>query len=158
MNRLKALALAGAALLCIAASADPSERLKDPGQEAHARQLFRQYRCVVCQNESIDDSDADLAHDLRQIVRQQVAQGRSDAQIRAFLVERYGEFILLKPSFSAGNAALWLAPALIVLAGGALFVLRLRRPVALEPELSAAEERQLETLASNGRIDTVEPK
>ena len=158
MNRLKALALAGAALLCMAASADPSERLKDPGQEAHARQLFRQFRCVVCQNESIDDSDADLAHDLRQIVRQQVAQGRSDAQIRAFLVERYGEFILLKPSFSAGNAALWLAPALIVLAGGALFVLRLRRPVALEPELSAAEERQLETLASNGRIDTVEPK
>ena len=158
MNRLKALALAGAALLCIAASADPSERLKDPGQEAHARQLFRQYRCVVCQNESIDDSDADLAHDLRQIVRQQVAQGRSDAQIRAFLVERYGEFILLKPSFSVGNAALWLAPALIVLAGGALFVLRLRRPVALEPELSAAEETQLETLAGNGRIDTVEPK
>ena len=158
MNRLKALALAGAALLCMAASADPSERLKDPGQEAHARQLFRQFRCVVCQNESIDDSDADLAHDLRQIVRQQVAQGRSDAQIRAFLVERYGEFILLKPSFSVGNAALWLAPALIVLAGGALFVLRLRRPVALEPELSAAEERQLETLAGNGRIDTVEPK
>ena len=158
MNRLKALALAGAALLCIAASADPSERLKDPGQEAHARQLFRQFRCVVCQNESIDDSDADLAHDLRQIVRQQVAQGRSDAQIRAFLVERYGEFILLKPSFSVGNAALWLAPALIVLAGGALFVLRLRRPVSLEPELSAAEETQLEALAGNGRIDTVEPK
>ena len=158
LNRLRLLAVAAGAVLCMAAAGDPAERLPDPGQESHARRLFAEFRCVVCQNESIDDSDADLAHDLRQIVRQQVAQGRSDAQIRAFLVERYGEFILLKPSFSAGNAALWLAPALIVLAGGALFVLRLRRPVALEPELSAAEERQLETLASNGRIDTVEPK
>jgi cytochrome c-type biogenesis protein CcmH len=158
MSRIRALALAAAALLCIAASADPAERLKDPQQEAHARQLFRQFRCIVCQNESIDDSNADLAHDLRQIIRQQVAQGSSDAQIKAFLVERYGEFILLKPRFSAGNAALWLAPALIVLTGGALFVLRLNRSVALEPELSAAEEAQLEALAGSGRIDTVEPK
>jgi cytochrome c-type biogenesis protein CcmH len=149
--RARALALAAGALLCMAVADAPSERLKDPGQEAHARSLFRQFRCVVCQNESIDDSDADLAHDLRQIIRGQVAQGRSDAQIRAFLVERYGEFILLDPRFSVGNAVLWLSPVLIVLAGGALLVRRLRRPVALEPELSAAEEMQVSALATYDR-------
>ena len=156
---LRALAVAVAALLCMAgAAADPSERLKDPQQEAHARRLFQEFRCVVCQNESIDDSEADLAHDLRQIIRQQVAQGRSDSQIRAFLVARYGEFILLEPRFSMGNAALWLSPVLIVLAGGALFALRLRKPVALESDLSSAEEMQVQALAGSGGFDTVAPK
>ncbi len=156
---LRALAVAVAALLCMAgAAADPSERLKDPRQEAHARRLFQEFRCVVCQNESIDDSEADLAHDLRQIIRQQVAQGRSDSQIRAFLVARYGEFILLEPRFSMGNAALWLSPVLIVLAGGALFALRLRKPVALESDLSSAEEMQVQALAGSGGFDTVAPK
>jgi cytochrome c-type biogenesis protein CcmH len=150
LDRLRALALAAGALLCMAAADDPSETLKDPGQEAHARSLFRQFRCVVCQNESIDDSDADIAHDLRGIIRGQVAQGRSDAQIRSFLVERYGEFILLEPRFSVGNAVLWLSPALIVLAGGALFVRRLARPVALEPELSPSEEMQVSALSACG--------
>jgi cytochrome c-type biogenesis protein CcmH len=152
-GRLRALALAAAAVLCMAAADNPSERLKDPAREAHARSLFRQFRCVVCQNESIDDSDADLAHDLRRIIRQQVAQGHSDAQIRAFLVERYGEFILLEPRFSIGNAVLWLSPALIVLAGGALFVRRLRRRVDLEPGLSATEEMQVNALAACGGND-----
>jgi cytochrome c-type biogenesis protein CcmH len=142
----------------MAAAPDPGERLKDPAQEAQARHLFRQFRCLVCQNESIDDSDADLAHDLRQIIRQQVAQGRSDAQIKAFLVERYGEFILLEPSFSMGNAVLWLSPVLIVLAGGALFAWRSRRPVVLEPDLSAAEEREVSALVGSGRFDTVASK
>jgi cytochrome c-type biogenesis protein CcmH len=82
------------------AAADPAERLPDPVQEARAREIFREVRCLVCQNESIDDSEAALAGDLRQVVRDQVKQGRSDKQIRAFLVERYGEFVLLKPPFS----------------------------------------------------------
>jgi cytochrome c-type biogenesis protein CcmH len=157
LGGLRLAAVAAAALLLIGAAADPGERLKDPAQEAQARQLFRQFRCVVCQNESIDDSDAELAHDLRQLIRQQVAQGRSDAQIRAFLVERYGEFILLKPQFSLGNAVLWLSPVLIVLAGGALFARRLGRPVALEPELSTAEEMKVRALVGSGGIDTVTP-
>ena len=151
---LRALA-AAAAVLCMAAASDPAERLNNPVQEAHSRQLFEQFRCVVCQNESIDDSEAPLAHDLRQIIRQQVAQGRSDAQIRTFLVERYGEFILLKPRFSIGNAVLWLSPVLIVLAGGALFVMRLRRPVSLEPALSSAEEKQVKALVRDEGMDKV---
>jgi cytochrome c-type biogenesis protein CcmH len=97
-----------AAVFCLAAAADPADRLADPGQEARARGLFEQIRCVVCQNESIDDSEADLARDLRQTVRGQIATGHSDAEIRRFLVQRYGEFILLRPRFSAANAVAWL--------------------------------------------------
>ena len=147
MRRWQAVLAALAAVCCMAAASDPAERLRDPGQEAHARRLFLEFRCLVCQNESIDESDADLAKDLRQIVRGQVAQGRSDAQIRAFLVERYGDFILLKPRFTPANAVLWLSPLLIVLAGGALFAVRLRRSVTLEQDLSPDEERQVLALA-----------
>src|SRR5580698_488023 len=91
-----------------AAAGDPADRLADPGQEAHARTLFRDVRCLVCQSQSIDESDAPLARDLRQLVRSQVAQGRSDDQIRAFLVSRYGQFVLLTPKASLGNAILWI--------------------------------------------------
>ena len=153
MSRRRALAAALAAALCIGASADPSERLQDPGQESRARHLFQQFRCVVCQNESIDDSDADLAHDLRQIVRQQVAAGRSDDQIKAFLVDRYGEFILLTPRLSAGNALLWLTPVLILVAGGAFFALRARRPARFEAALSLDEELRLRALDQDDRLD-----
>jgi cytochrome c-type biogenesis protein CcmH len=158
MSRARALAVAAAAMVCMAASADPSERLKDPSQEARARHLFQQLRCVVCQNESIDDSDADLAKDLRMIVRQQVAAGRSDDQIRAFLVDRYGEFILLKPQLSVGNAVLWLTPVLILLAGGALFVSQARKPVRLEAALTPDEEKRLRALAGQDEPDTLHSK
>jgi cytochrome c-type biogenesis protein CcmH len=146
MRRLQLAGVVAAALLCTAGASDPAERLKDPGQEARAEQLFTQLRCLVCQNESIDDSQADLAHDLRQIVRQQVAAGRSDDQIRSFLVDRYGEFILLKPKFSVGNALLWLAPLMIVLGGGAFFAVRSRRGPTAEPALTAEEEEKLRAL------------
>ena len=140
-----------AALLCIAAAAaDPAEVLHDPAQEAHARTLFRQVRCLVCQNESIDDSEAPLADDLRRLVRQQVAAGRSDADIRAFLVKRYGEFVLLKPAFSPANALLWLTPFAIVGAGGVALVLRDRRGSGTEPPLDAEEEARLRALAAEG--------
>ena len=152
MSRRRALAAALAAVLCIGASADPSERLRDPGQEARARHLFQQFRCVVCQNESIDDSDADLAHDLRQIVRQQVAAGRSDDQIKAFLVDRYGEFILLAPRLSPGNAALWFTPVLILVAGGAFFALRARRPARFEAALTVDEELRLRAIDQDDRL------
>jgi cytochrome c-type biogenesis protein CcmH len=146
MRLARALAVL-AAVFCLAAAADPADRLADPGQEARARALFSEIRCVVCQNESIDDSEADLARDLRQTVRGQIAAGRSDAEVRGFLVQRYGEFILLRPRFSPANAAAWLVPFLIVLAGGAALLLRARR-AAPPPEapLTAEEEARLAQL------------
>jgi len=137
-------ALAGA--LCLGAASDPSERLTDPAQEARAREIFRDVRCLVCQNESIDDSEADLARDLRQIVREQVKAGRSPAEIKAFLTQRYGEFVLLTPSWSAGNLALWGGPFLVVLAGAAFLFVRLRQR-APDAELTPLEAQRLRTLA-----------
>ena len=145
------LALAGA--LCIAAAgAPPPDALPDPAQEAHAHRLFRQVRCLVCQNESIDDSEAPLAADLRHLIRQQVAERRPDRDIRAFLVRRYGEFVLLTPALSPANALLWLAPFLIVLGGGAALVRRGRRggAAALDAPLDPAEEARLAQLTRPG--------
>jgi cytochrome c-type biogenesis protein CcmH len=143
---LAVLTAVAAVLTMGASSVDPLEHLPDPAQEAHAKRLFADFRCVVCQNESIADSQADLAGDLRHIVREQVAEGRSDADIRRFMVARYGEFILLKPRFSAGNAALWLAPLVVLLGGGGLFFLRARKPLASEATLSSEEEARLRRL------------
>lgn len=139
-------ALAGA--LCLAAASDPAERLADPVEEAQAREIFRDVRCMVCQNESIDDSQADLARDLRRLVREQVHAGRSEAQIKAYLTERYGEFVLLAPRFSLGNLALWLGPFFVVGLGLLLLLARLRRraPVA---SLSAAEAKRLKRLSED---------
>ena len=140
------VALAGA--LCLAAASDPADRLPDPSQEAQARAIFRDVRCLVCQNESIDDSQAELAADLRKIVREQVKAGRSDSEVKRFLTDRYGEFVLLTPQFSAGNLALWVAPFLVVLAGAGLLMARLRyRPV--EPELSNEEAERLRQIAGD---------
>ncbi len=155
MTRLGLAGVFAAALMCMAGASDPADRLNDPAQETRAEHLFTQLRCLVCQNESIDDSEADLARDLRQIVRQQVAAGRSDAQVRSYLVTRYGEFILLKPRFSAGNSVLWLAPLLIVLCGGAFFAVRSRGGTPLEPALSPEEEAGLVALQSGDRDSSV---
>ena len=146
-----ALAVALAALALIGAAADPADRLPDPAQEAHARLLFAQTRCVVCQNQSIDDSEAPLAHDLRQSIRAQVAQGHSDAEIRHFLVARYGEFILMRPRFSLGNSPLWLAPLALLVAAGGLMLARTRSagPVRPEPELTAQERARLHDLGAD---------
>ncbi len=134
-----------AAALCMAAASDPSERLSDPAQEARARVIFQEVRCLVCQNESINDSDAELARDLRRVVREQVAAGRDEAQVKAFLTDRYGEYVLLKPAFSLGNAALWLGPFLAVLAGLAFLALRVRRR-DLSEGLTVDEEARLARL------------
>lgn len=131
---------------------DPLEHLPDPAQEARAQHLFQGFRCVVCQNESIADSQADLAADLRHIVREQVAEGRSDAQVRSFLVARYGEFILLKPRFSAGNAALWLTPIVVLLIGGVLFFARTRKPLASEAALTSEEEARVRRLVEEDQV------
>lgn len=154
---MKRLLTALFAALSLAAASDPAERLPDPAQEARARQLFQQIRCLVCQNESIDDSEADLAHDLRQIVREQVKAGRSDAEIRDFLVARYGQFVLLKPPFDAGNLALWLGPFAILLLGGGLLASRLRQAPAAPP-LSEDEEKRLADLLAAAPDDTFAPE
>ncbi|CAN7410057.1 cytochrome c-type biogenesis protein CcmH [Phenylobacterium sp. LjRoot225] len=145
--KARILLTALAAVFCMAAASDPSERLPDPAQEARARQIFEQVRCLVCQNESIDDSQAELARDLRHIVRDQIRAGRSDGEVKRFLVDRYGEFVLLRPSFSIGNAALWGGPFLVVALGLALLFGRLRSRVREpESELDAAEAERLRRL------------
>ena len=146
--RLRALAAALAGVICIAAAADPADRLPDPAQEARARSIFQDVRCLVCQNESIDDSEAELAHDLRQVVRQQVRQGRSDAEIKRYLTDRYGEFVLLTPAFSWVNLALWGGPFLVVVLGAGLLVGRLRNRSA-DAELSPEEAERVRRLSES---------
>ncbi len=143
--RVRALILALAGALCLAAASDPSERLADPAREARARALFKEVRCLVCQNESIDDSEAELAQDLRAVVREQVTAGRTDAEIKAFLIARYGEFVLLTPAFSVGNLLLWGGPLLALLLGGGLLAARLR-PRREEAVLTPAEAERLRRL------------
>jgi cytochrome c-type biogenesis protein CcmH len=147
--RLPALLAALAGVLCIAAASDPAERLPDPAQEAHARALFRDVRCLVCQNESIDDSEAPLAGDLRGIIREQVKAGKSDAQIKGYLTDRYGQFVLMKPTFDPGNLALWAGPFLVVAFGLFLLLGRLRNRQP-DVELSKAEADRLERLSREG--------
>ena len=148
---LARLATVAAALFLLAnAAADPADQLKIPAQEARARALFREIRCVVCQSESIDESDADIARDLRQLVRSEVAAGDSDQQIKASLVQRYGEFVLLQPRFSIGNAVLWLTPFVVVVAGAGVILFRRRsRPDAAAEDLSESERARLAALIDN---------
>ena len=112
----------------------PDEMLPDPVLEGRARALSQELRCLVCRNENIDDSDADLARDLRLLVRERITAGDTDAQARAFIVDRYGEFVLLNPPASGANLVLWLAGPAMLLAGGAIAMAMLRRrSVAVEP-------------------------
>jgi cytochrome c-type biogenesis protein CcmH len=151
-HRLIALGLIGLALLGAVAgvqpvlAVQPDEILTNASLEARARALSRDLRCMVCQNQSIDDSDAPLARDLRILVRERLSAGDSDAQVMNYLVARYGEFVLLKPTFEWHTAILWLTPALALLAGSvAMFAaIRRRRSGALGPApLSPEEQRQL---------------
>jgi cytochrome c-type biogenesis protein CcmH len=147
VRQLQRLAFAFLAVVVLCAAApDPADRLADPAKEARARALFRDIRCLVCQSESIDDSEAPLAHDLRQLVRQQVAQGRSDAEIRDFLVARYGQFVLLTPRASAANSILWIGPVLVVFAGVVAIWTR-RRRVEETSSLTRDEESALDKLS-----------
>jgi len=143
-----ALALIGALLVVAPAKAvQPDEVLSDPALEARARTLSAELRCMVCQNQSIDDSDAPLARDLRLIVRERLKAGDSNREVLDFMVARYGEFVLLRPVFSWRNALLWTAPLLVLLAGGvaSLMALRRRRSTASAP-LTADEEARLKSL------------
>ena len=119
----------------------PDEVLADPVLEARARELSLNLRCLVCQNQSIDDSAAPLARDLRVIVRERLTKGDSDAEITDFVVARYGEFVLLKPRLSARTAILWATPFLIILVGFAL-MLRRRNSSGATAEAALSEEEQ----------------
>jgi cytochrome c-type biogenesis protein CcmH len=147
MRRLRFM-LVGLALLAVqpAIAVQPDEILKDPALESRARALSRELRCMVCQNQSIDDSDAPLARDLRVLVRERLTTGDSDSQVIDFLVARYGEFVLLKPRFAWHNAVLWLTPAAALVAGAVAMLVAVRRRrvarTATAP-LTPDEERRL---------------
>ncbi len=149
MMRLAAL-LVVLAFASPAAAVDPGERLDDPVLEERARGLSQELRCLVCQNQSIDDSDAPLAKDLRVLVRDRLKEGDTDAEVLSYIVDRYGEFVLLRPPLRAGTVLLWIAPFVVLLAGIAsvLVYVRSRRPeVAEAPEpLSEAEKARLEEI------------
>lgn len=120
----------------------PDEMLKDPALETRARQLSTGLRCLVCQNESIDDSNAPLARDLRLLVRERITAGDTDAQVKAFLVARYGEFVLLRPPFSTRTAVLYGAPfAALVLGGLLVWRLSRRRDAVVAPAGLTDEEK-----------------
>jgi cytochrome c-type biogenesis protein CcmH len=131
-----------------AAAVLPDEVLSDPALEARARALSLKLRCMVCQNQSIDDSDAPLARDLRLLVRERLKAGDSDTQIREFLVARYGQFVLLEPEKSASTTFLWFAPLIVLLAGSLVLLrfFRTRRAPGPKP-LTAAEKRRLKALS-----------
>lgn len=150
MRRLAAITLALAVIASSSSLAvQPEEMLKDQKLEARARELSRELRCMVCQNQSIDEFEAPLARDLRLLVRERLSKGDTDQQVLNFLVARYGEFVLLKPPLESRTFILWALPPVALLAGaaGLFFALRRRRTGQLEPAtLSNEEQRKLSTL------------
>jgi cytochrome c-type biogenesis protein CcmH len=151
----RVLPLAALLLALFAGSAwavTPDEMLKDPKLEARARVLSEQLRCMVCQNQSIDDSEAPLAHDLRVLLRERLKAGDTDQQVINYLVARYGEFILLKPRFNPHTLILWLTPPAVLVIGGiaAFLVLRRRAKSAPPGELTAEEEAALGKILKRG--------
>ncbi len=124
----------------------PSEMLKDPALEARARALSLQLRCPVCQNENIDDSDAQIAQTLRMVIRERISAGDTDEEVMAFVTDRFGEFVLLKPSTSGWNLMLWAAGPLMLLGGIAVAFATLRRRPTAEADLSTEESQRLAEL------------
>ncbi len=139
---LMLLLAAGAAL-----AVEPSEQLKDPVLEGRARDISRELRCLVCQNQSIDDSNADLAKDLRRIVRERLVAGDTNEQAIDYIVARYGQFVLLKPPFEPATWLLWFGPFAVLLAGAGIAVAVFRRGRSgVAPSLDADEQARLDRL------------
>ncbi len=155
MKRIAAIGFAALLLCTSAAGVPPDEQLKNPALEAKAREISKEIRCLVCQNQSIADSDADLAKDLRKVIRERITAGDNEAQIKDYLVTRYGEFVLLKPRLNRQTALLWISPLIMVFIGifFAGYTLR-RRPAAFDnepeaqgtPPLNAEAKRLLDGL------------
>jgi cytochrome c-type biogenesis protein CcmH len=157
VSRAKLLLLLLALLASLAGPAlavQPDEVMKDPALETRARALSGELRCLVCQNESIDDSEAPLARDIRVLIRERIGKGESNDSVRAYLVSRYGDFILLKPPFKPETLLLWLSPVLTLGLGVAAALYARRRAPGATPRLSEEEEARLAALtngdASNG--------
>ena len=153
MERAPVLLVAGLlaawlAVTSLAHAVQPDEVLPEPALEQRARTLSRELRCMVCQNQSIDDSDAPLARDLRLLVRERLKAGDSDRQVIDFLVTRYGEFVLLKPRLAWHNAVLWAAPFGALVLGAVVVIVTLRRRPAAQPTapLASDERRRLDEL------------
>jgi cytochrome c-type biogenesis protein CcmH len=138
-----------------AAAVRPDEVLADPALEARARDLSAELRCMVCQNQSIDDSEAPLARDLRLLLRERLLAGDSDAAIRAYLVARYGDFVLLKPPFKATTLILWVMPVLLLGFGASLVAIGVRRrsDAPAPAELSRSEQARLADLLTRESAD-----
>jgi cytochrome c-type biogenesis protein CcmH len=139
--------------LAPALAVEPGEELADPALEARARAVSSELRCLVCQNQSIDDSHATLAKDLRLLVRERIKSGDSDDQVRDYLVARYGDFILLKPPLKVGTVLLWLGPFLLLVAGAGAILLKIRRgaPAPVSPaDLTDEEKAALAKLTGEG--------
>ncbi len=148
---LSVLALAVVMAAGPAHAVRPDEMLSDPGLEARARAVGSELRCLVCRNQSIDDSDADLAHDLRVLVRERIKGGDSNDQVVAYIRSRYGDFVLLRPPFERVTLLLWGGPLLILLLGGVALARFYRRGQApAPPPLSADERRRLATVLGEG--------
>lgn len=158
VSHARALLIA-VALSCLAATSapavQPDEVLPDARMEARARALSAELRCMVCQNQSIDDSDAPLAKDLRVLVRQRLLAGDSDEEVLDYLVARYGQFVLLRPRLEPQTLILWGTPVLLLLAGGTFLLLSRRRETPGSAPLSAAEERAV--VEALDRMEAREP-
>lgn len=139
--KLKALFLCLLLLMAPALAVGPDEILPDAALEARAREISAGLRCLVCQNQSIDDSDADLARDLRLLVRERLVAGDSNAEVEQYVVDRYGEYVLLNPRLGAHTILLWAAAPLLLLAGLAILLVARRRPAAPVPATLSAEEQ-----------------
>jgi cytochrome c-type biogenesis protein CcmH len=146
-----AFALIAAMVPGLAYAVRPDEMLADPGLEARAREVGRELRCLVCRNQSIDDSDADLAHDLRVLVRRRISAGDSNDQVLAYVRARYGDFVLLRPPFDIATLLLWGGPILILLGGGMALARFYRgRGGTASPPLSAEERQRLAAVLGEG--------
>jgi cytochrome c-type biogenesis protein CcmH len=153
---LALLVLVGGLSAGVVHAVEPGEMLKNPALEKRAREISKHLRCLVCQNQSIDDSNADLARDLRILVRERLTKGDSDEQVVNYIVSRYGDFVLLRPPVKPATYALWFGPALILLIAGFGVVVFLKRrrdgAAAGAKPLDAAEKERLEALlAEDGR-------
>ena len=147
MKRVLAIVLMLFAFAAPAFAVNPDEQLADPALEERARDISQGLRCLVCQNENIDDSNANLARDLRLLVRERLTEGDSDDEVRQFLVDRYGEFVLLQPRFNLHTLILWLATPLIFLVGLVVLWRNAKRPANLPgTKLDEAEEQALNSL------------
>ncbi len=136
------LGLAAASIAARAQTQIPDAPLADAALEMRARDLMKQVRCVVCQAQSIDESDAGIAADMRRLIREKIAAGESDEAILKYLVDRYGDFVLFKPPFKATTALLWAGPFLLLGLGGLMMVVFFRRRAAPVPATLSAEERK----------------